>query len=191
MDVRLSAQIMERVLDLRMEGRPVSVGSFAANLRSFESIRDFIASATITTLVDLPFILLFLLALVWISPWMVLPPLVAIVLILLVSLAAQARMEALTMASFQASSQRNATLVEALTGLEAVKTLNAQGAIQRNWERATEFIAQTGGKLKLISSSTVGFVAAVQQLVSISVVVIGVYQPRNPRSPWAASSPRP
>ena len=59
MDVRLSAQIMERVLDLRMEGRPVSVGSFAANLRSFESIRDFIASATITTLVDLPFILLF------------------------------------------------------------------------------------------------------------------------------------
>ena len=85
---RLS-QIM-RVLDLRMEGRPVSVGSFAANLRSFESIRDFIASATITTLVDLPFILLFLLALVWISPWMVLPPLVAIVLILLVSLAAQA-----------------------------------------------------------------------------------------------------
>ena len=107
---------------------------------------------------------------------MVLPPLVAIVLILLVSLAAQARMEALTMASFQASSQRNATLVEALTGLEAVKTLNAQGAIQRNWERATEFIAQTGGKLKLISSSTVGFVAAVQQLVSISVVVIGVYQ---------------
>ncbi|RSF02996.1 type I secretion system permease/ATPase [Achromobacter aegrifaciens] len=175
-DVRLSAQIMERVLDLRMEGRPVSVGSFAANLRSFESIRDFIASATITTLVDLPFILLFLLALAWISPWMVLPPLVAIVLILLVSLAAQARMESLTMASYHASAQRNATLVEALTGLESVKTLNAQGSIQRNWERATEYIALTGGKLKLISSSTVGFVQAVQQLVSISVVIIGVYQ---------------
>ena len=74
--------------------------------------------------------------------------------------------------------------------LEAVDAERA-GAIQRNWERATEFIAQTGGKLKLISSSTVGFVAAVQQLVSISVVVIGVYQARNPRSPWAASSPRP
>ncbi len=175
-DVRLSAQIMERVLDLRLEGRPVSVGSFAANLRSFESIRDFIASATITTLVDLPFILLFLAALVWISPWMILPPLVAIVIILLVSLAAQARMESLTMSSYQASSQRNATLVEALTGLEAVKTLNAQGSIQRNWERATEYIAQTGGKLKLISSSTVGIVQTAQQLVSIAVVIIGVYQ---------------
>src|SRR5690606_10104997 len=74
-DVNLSAQIMERVLDLRMEHRPVSTGSFAANLRSFESIRDFIASASLTTLVDLPFILLFLVVLAWISPWLVVPPL--------------------------------------------------------------------------------------------------------------------
>jgi len=175
-DVQLSSRIMERVLDLRMEGRPPSVGSFAANLRSFESIRDFIASATITTLVDLPFIALFLAAIAWISPWLILPPLVAIVLILLVSLAAQVRLESLTMSSFQASAQRNATLVEALTGFESVKTLNAQGAMQRNWERTTEFIAQTGSKLRLISSSTIGFVQAVQQLVSVAVVVIGVYQ---------------
>ncbi|ARP86997.1 type I secretion system permease/ATPase [Bordetella genomosp. 9] len=174
-DVRLSALIMERVLDLRMEGRPVSVGSFAANLRSFESIRDFIASASITTLVDLPFVLLFLLVLAWISPFMLIPPIVAIVLIVLVSLAAQFRMETLTMASYQAASQRNATLVEALTGFETVKTLNAQGAMQRNWERSTEYIAEIGSKLKLISSTTVGFVSAMSQLVSVSVVTIGVY----------------
>lgn len=174
-DVKLSSQIMERVLDLRMEGRPVSVGSFAANLRSFESVRDFIASASITTLVDLPFIVLFLAVLAWISPWMVLPPIVAILIVLLVSLAAQAKMESLTVDAYQASSQRNATLVESLTGFEAIKTLNAQGTMQRKWERATEFISQTGGKLKLISSATVGFVGAIQQLVSISVVVIGVY----------------
>jgi ATP-binding cassette subfamily C protein LapB len=174
-DVRLSALIMERVLDLRMEGRPVSVGSFAANLRSFEAIRDFIASASITTLVDLPFVILFLLVLAWISPWMLIPPVVAIVLIVLVSLAAQFRMETLTMASYQAASQRNATLVEALTGFETVKTLNAQGAMQRNWERSTEFIANISSKLKLMSSTTVGFVGAMQQLVSVAVVTIGVY----------------
>ena len=178
-DVRLSAKIMERVLDLRLEARPKSVGAFAANLRSFESIRDFIASATITTLVDLPFTLLFLTVLAWISPWMILPPLAAIALILILSLIAQARMEALTVASYQASSQRNATLVEALTSLESVKTLNAQSTIQRHWERATEFIAQTGARLKLISSSTVGAVQALQQLVSVGVIIIGVYQSQH------------
>jgi len=175
-DVQLSALIMDRVLGLRMEGRPASVGSFAANLRSFEAIRDFIASASITTLVDLPFVLLFLAVLGWISPWMMIPPVVAILIILIVSLAAQARMESLTMASFQASAQRNAVLVESLAGLETVKTLNAQGHVQRHWESATQFIAHNGGKLKLLSASTVNFVQTATQLVSVCIVIIGVYQ---------------
>lgn len=175
-DVQLSAQIMERVLDLRMESRPASVGSFAANLRSFESVRDFIASASLTTLVDLPFVLLFLVAIAWVSPWMLIPPVVAIAAILLVSFWAQARMESLTLKTFQASSQRNALLVESLTNLEAVKTLNAQSGVQRLWESSTQYIAYMGGKIKFISSGTVNFVQTLQQLVTIAVVVIGVYQ---------------
>jgi ATP-binding cassette subfamily C protein LapB len=175
-DVQLSAQIMERVLDLRMESRPASVGSFAANLRSFESVRDFIASASLTTLVDLPFVLLFLVAIAWVSPWMLIPPVVAIAAILLVSFWAQARMESLTLKTFQASSQRNALLVESLTNLEAVKTLNAQGGVQRLWESSTQYIAYMGGKIKFISSGTVNFVQTLQQLVTVAVVIVGVYQ---------------
>ncbi len=174
-DVKLSAQILEKVLDLRMDSRPESVGSFAANLRSFESVRDFIASASLTTLVDLPFVLLFLVILAWISPWMVVPPLVAIALVLLVSYFAQRKMETLTKQTYQASAQRNAVLVESLGGLETIKTLNAQGNVQRIWESATEHLAYMGGKLKLISATTVNFVQAMQQIVTISVVVIGVY----------------
>ena len=174
-DVKLSAQIMERVLDLRMEARPASVGSFASNLRSFESVRDFIASASLTTLVDLPFIFLFLFVLAWISPWMLIPPVVAIGGVLIVSFAAQARMETMTVKTFQASAQRNAVLVESLTNLEAIKTLNAQGSVQRLWESSTEYLAYMGGKIKLISSFTVNFVQTMQQLVTVAVVVIGVY----------------
>lgn len=174
-DVKLSAQIMEQVLDLRMESRPASVGSFSANLRSFESVRDFIASASLTTLVDLPFVLLFLLVLAWISPWMLIPPLVAIAFVLLVSFYAQSSLERLTVKTFQAASQRNALLVEALTNLDAVKTLNAQGGIQRVWEGATQYIALIGGKIKLISAANVNFVQTMQQLVTVAVVLIGVY----------------
>lgn len=174
-DVKLSAQIMERVLDLRMESQPTSVGSFASNLRSFESVRDFIASASLTTLVDLPFVLLFLAVLAWISPWMLFPPVIAIVLVLLVSFFTQTKLEALTLKSFQASSQRNALLVEALSNLAAVKTLNAQGGVQRLWESASQYLAYLGGKIKWLSSANVYFVQAMQQLVTVGVVVIGVY----------------
>ena len=174
-DVRLSAQIMEQVLGIQMESRPGSVGAFAANLRSFESVRDFIASASLTTLVDLPFMFLFIAVLGWISPYMMLPPVVAMVVIIVVSWFAQHRLENLTQQSFQASSQRNAVLVESLSGLETIKVLNAQGIAQRQWEQATKQISVLNAKIKSTTSATVSFVQMTQQLVTISVVVIGVF----------------
>lgn len=174
-DVRLSAQIMERVLDIRMENRPPSVGSFAANLRSFEAVRDFIASASLAAVVDLPFVVLFLGVLAWISPLMLIPPLVAIVVVLIVSSIAQARLGALVAETFQATAQRNASLVESLSGLDTVKALNAQGEMQRRWESSTEFLARVNARMKRISSVTVSIVQAVQKLVTVSVVVIGAY----------------
>jgi len=174
-DVRLSAQIMERVLDIRMESRPPSVGSFAANLRSFETVRDFIASASLAAVVDLPFVFLFLGVLAWISPLMLVPPLVAIVVVLVVSFVAQARIGALVGESFQATAQRNANLIESLSGLDTVKALNAQSEMQRRWESSTEFLARMNARIKRISSVTVGLVRTAQQLVTISVVVIGAY----------------
>jgi ATP-binding cassette subfamily C protein LapB len=178
-DVQLSARIMEKVLGLRMDARPASVGSFAANLRAFEGVRDFIASATVTTLIDLPFVLLFLLVMAWISPWLLLPPVVGILLVLFVTLVTQNKMHELTETTYRASAQRNATLVESLVGLETVKTLGAESQIQRQWERATLFIAQIGGRLKLLSAGTVNFAQFMQQLVNVAVIIVGVYELAN------------
>ncbi len=64
-DVRMSASIMERVLGMKLSDRPPSVGAYAASLQSFESVRDVIASATVTAVIDLPFALIFMAVLVW------------------------------------------------------------------------------------------------------------------------------
>ncbi len=175
-DVQLSARIMERVLGLRLDARPASVGTFAANLRAFEGVRDFIASATVTTLIDLPFVLLFLLVMAWVSPWLLLPPLAGMLAVLFVTLVAQDKMHELTETTYRASAQRNATLVESLVGLETLKTLSAESLVQRQWERATLFIAQIGGRLKLLSAGTVNFAQFMQQLVNIVVIIVGVYE---------------
>ena len=175
-DVQLSARIMERVLGLRMDARPASVGSFASNLRAFEGVRDFIASATVTTLIDLPFVLLFLAVMAWVSPWLLVPPLVGMLAVLFVTLVAQDKMHELTETTYRASAQRNATLVESLVGLETLKTLGAESQVQRHWERTTLFIAQIGGRLKLLSSATVNFAQLMQQTVNIAVIIVGVYE---------------
>ena len=91
------------------------------------------------------------------------------------SFAVQRRLERLTKATFQAASQRNAVLVESLSGLETLKVLNAQGHAQRQWETATEHIAELNAKIKHTSSTTVSFVQLVQQLVTISVIIIGTF----------------
>ena len=129
-DVKLSALIMERVLGMRLEDRPASVGSFAANLRSFESVRDFIASATVTALIDLPFALLFLLVIAWISWPLVFIPMLGGIAVLIYSYVIQHKMHELSETTYRAAALRNATLIESLTALETIKAHGAEGLMQ-------------------------------------------------------------
>jgi ATP-binding cassette subfamily C protein LapB len=174
-DVKLSALIMERVLGMRLETRPASVGSFAANLRSFESVRDFIASATVSALIDLPFALIFLLLIAWIAWPLVLIPLLGLVVGVVYAYLVQHRMHELAETTYRATAQRNAALIESLTALETIKTQCAEGVVQNKWERTTAFLARSGVQLRLLSSSASNGAAAVTQVVSVALVIAGVY----------------
>lgn len=174
-DMKLSGLIMERVLGMRLSHRPASVGAFASNLRSFETVRDFIASATVTAIIDLPFTLLFLAILAWISWPLVFPPLVGMIFVLIYSYVVQHKMKELSETTMRASAMRNATLVESLTGLETIKAHGAESQMQVKWEKATGFLARVSGKTRMLSSSTTYGTALAQQAVNVSVVVAGVY----------------
>jgi ATP-binding cassette subfamily C protein LapB len=174
-DVKLSALIMERVLGMRLEARPASVGSFAANLRSFESVRDFIASATVSALIDLPFALIFLLVIVWIAWPLVLIPLLGLLVGVIYAYLVQHRMHELAETTYRATAQRNAALIESLTALETIKTQNAEGVVQNKWERTTAFLARSGVQLRLLSSSASNGAAAITQVVNVALVIAGVY----------------
>lgn len=174
-DVKLSAHIMERVLGMRMEHRPASAGSFAANLRAFETVRDFISSATITAVVDLPFALIFLVVIGWLG-WPLLLPIVAGAGVLVIyALAVQARMQGLSETAYRASAQRNATLVEGLVGFETVKALGAEAMMQRRWEEGARLLARVGTQLRVLAASATHGAALMQQAVNLFVVVVGVY----------------
>ncbi|MBU0917015.1 MAG: type I secretion system permease/ATPase [Gammaproteobacteria bacterium] len=174
-DVQISATLMERVLGMRLENRPQSVGSFASNLRGFEQVRDFIASSTVTALIDLPFALLFVIVMAWISPWLMLPVLTVFGLIVLSGYVLQHRLHALSQTTYQASAQRNATLIESLTGIETIKTQGAENVIQKRWERANQFLAELNVRMRRLSSAAMYGTATMQQFVSVCIVLIGVY----------------
>ena len=174
-DVQLSSTIMERVLGMRMEGKPASVGSFASNLRAFESVRDFIASATVSALIDLPFALIFILVIIWISWPLALIPLIALVIGLIYAHVVQHKMHELAETSYRAAAMRNGALIESLTALETIKTQCAEGTVQKKWESTTAFLARINAQTRLLSASAMNGAAAIQQAVNVVLIIGGVY----------------
>ncbi len=174
-DVKLSALIMERVLGMRLEAKPASVGSFTSNLRSFESVRDFIASATVTALIDFPFALIFLLVILWISWPLVLIPIIGLVVGVIYAYVVQHKMHELSETTYRAAALRNAALVESLTALETIKTQGAEGVVQNKWERTSAFLSRTNAQMRLLSASATNGAATITQIVSVALIVAGVY----------------
>lgn len=178
-DIKLSSALMERVLGLKMEAKPPSVGAFAATLKSFETVRDFIASATVSTLVDLPFALLFYLVIAWIAWPVVFIPLVGFLGMVIYIYALQQKMHELSETTYRAASLRNATLVESLTAMETIKSLGAESHVQATWEKTAAFLAKTSNQLRMLSLSATNSVQTIQQIVNVAVLIAGVYLVHN------------
>ncbi|GAA0788412.1 type I secretion system permease/ATPase [Marinobacterium sediminicola] len=174
-DVLLSARLFEKVMGLRYDAMPSSVGAFASNLREFESIRNFLSSTTNTVLIDIPFMLLFLVVISWIGGPLVLVPALAIPMILIYALAIRPSLRRSIERTFSSTAQKNGTLVESLTAMETLKTQRAASPMQARWEEAVGYIARWGLRSRMLSSSVVSFAGLVQQLASVLLVIGGVY----------------
>jgi ATP-binding cassette, subfamily C, bacterial LapB len=174
-DIKLSASIMERVLGVRMEARPAAVGAFASNLRSFESVRDFITSASVTAFIDLPFALLFVLVIALIAWQLIIPVLLAIVFVVIYAYVLQHKMHALSEMTYRAGALRNATLIESLSALETIKTQGAEGLMQAKWEKTVSFVAGVNNKMRFLSAAAINGAMEIQQIVNVVVVIAGVY----------------
>src|SRR5690606_33270370 len=103
-----------------------SVGSFVNRLHEFDSIRSFITSSTMLTLIDLPFVALFLLLIFYIGGWLVLVPLSIIPVALLLGYSAQRRLRPMIENVMRGAAKKSANLVESMVGIETIKTLTAE-----------------------------------------------------------------
>jgi len=174
-DLQLSSKIMERVLGVRMESRPSAVGAFASNLRSFESVRDFITSASVTAFIDLPFALLFVIVIALIAWQLIIPVLLAIVVVSIYAYILQYKMHELSETTYRAGALRNATLIESLTALETIKTQGAEGVMQSKWEKSVAFVSRVNNQMRFLSAAATNGAMEIQQLVNIVVIISGVY----------------
>ena len=174
-DIILSSIIFEKVLDLKMAVHPQSVGSFANNMKDFESIRSFLTTATMTAVIDLPFAIIFLFVIYYIGDSLVLIPLITMLLILSYALIIRKPLKQSIEKSHEASAKKNAILIETLQNIETVKTMSMNSKQQWLWEESTGEIAKKNFKSRILSSSLPNVTNFFIQLNTVFVVFFGVF----------------
>ncbi|MGL6172115.1 MAG: type I secretion system permease/ATPase [Vibrio sp.] len=174
-DILISSKLFSKVMGIRMEARPPSVGAFARHLQEFESIREFFTSATISALIDLPFALLFLLLIGLMAGHLVWVPIIGVLMLVVYSLLMQARLRRAIEEGSKLASQKYANLIESLTGLETVKLFGAQGQFQYRWEEAVAHMANWNIKSRRITDSIQNTAGFIQQAANIGMIIVGVY----------------
>ncbi|WP_235528093.1 type I secretion system permease/ATPase [Candidatus Berkiella cookevillensis] len=175
-DVLISSNIFEQMMGVRMESRPESVGNFANNMQQFESFRDFFTSTTISALIDLPFVFFFLIIIYTIGGYVAIVPLLAVPIVIGMGLLIQGPLNKIVKESYRYSGQKHAMLFESLAGVETVKSMSAEGVLQRKWEHAVGMSAKLGTKIRSLSLTAVSFSAWAQQVAGVLVVIVGVYR---------------
>ncbi|USD34615.1 MULTISPECIES: type I secretion system permease/ATPase [Vibrio] len=174
-DILISSKLFSKVLGIRMESRPPSVGAFARHLQEFESIREFFTSATIGSLIDLPFSLLFL-VLIWLMAGnLVLVPIAGVVILIVYSALIQGPLRRTIEEGSRLASQKYANLIESLSGLETVKLFGAQSQFQFRWEEAVAHMANWNIKSRRITDGIQNTAGFVQQASNVGMIILGVY----------------
>ena len=176
-DVVLASRIFAHVIGMRYDARPSSVGALAANLREFENLRELVMSSTLVVVADLPFAALFIVVIALIAgPAVALVPLLAVPVLLAIGFLLQMSLREVIGRTMREGFQKHAILVESLEGLDTIKIAGAEGRAQRLWERFVGATARTAMKARFLSTLGVNAAFFVQNMVSVLVVVIGVFK---------------
>lgn len=174
-DVIIASRLFQQVMGVKMHARPVSTGVQANHLRDFETIRDFFTSATIASIVDLPFIFLFIWVIALIGGWLAIIPIIAVVIVIIAGALLSIPLSRAIQKSFTGGSQKHAILVESLHNLDVIKSVSAEGTMLGRWERYVGITAEAGLVSRFYSSLAINITIFMNYFVSIGVIVMGVY----------------
>ncbi|MBT8768956.1 type I secretion system permease/ATPase [Metapseudomonas boanensis] len=174
-DVVLSATLFERITGMSMKARPVTVGGFAQSIQDFQGLREFLTAVTLTSLIDLPFSILMLAVIGLLSGWLVVIPILAFPLTALFAFIIQSRLRDTVQRSLALGGERQALLIETLSGLETLKAWGAESERQHHWERTHGALTRLDSHARFLSALATNGTLFMQQFAGLAMIVAGVY----------------
>jgi len=174
-DILMGRRVFDQLLNIRMTSRTGSTGAMASTIREFETLREFFTSATLVALVDLPFIALFIFVIHLVGGPLALIPALAVPIVLLAGLATQPLLSRLAEQSFADGQSKQSVLVEAVSGLETIKTTSAARPMRARWESAIERQSSHGARSRTVTQFALNLTGFTQQAAQVLIVFYGVF----------------
>jgi ATP-binding cassette subfamily C protein LapB len=174
-DMVIADTLFEQVIDMELKSRKGPIGSIANSLREFETLREFMTSATLTTLIDIPFAIIFLCVIFAVGGPLVWVPLASIPLVVGSSLLIQPRMKQLTQTSYEDGQTKHSVAIETLQGIETIKAIGAGAIMRRRYQDIIAHQSAIGLKTRMLAQFAGNMSNLANQLVSVATVTYGVY----------------
>lgn len=178
-DTTIGRSLFDRIVTMRMELRKGSAGAQAGVVRELETLRDFFASATIVTLVDVPFMVLTLVVIGLIGKWVVLVPLVVIPVVILGGWVTAPVIERMSARNLREGLSKQSVLVETLSSIETVKAAGAGPMMTRRWHGAMMRQADSSLRQRLVSSIAITIAGTAATVSYTGIVIVGVIMIAN------------
>ena len=175
LDAKYSQKLFEKVMNLPMAERQGSTGAFAKRVSEYEGVRDFFASTSVVLIVDIAFLVIFLVLIAVLAGPLVFVPIVGIVVMLVAGFSLQRRMAGAALDAQADSSLQHSVLVESISGIETLKAARAEGQMLGRWRRYAAMSAATQEKMRSLTSVAVNLASICQQAISVGLVIGGFY----------------
>ena len=173
-DIRMSSKIFDQLLNIKLDAKPSSTGMFVSRLQSFESVREFFTTATITAFVDLPFVVFFIAIIFYIGGPLGYVSLATMFIAIAFSWFMQKPIKKTILNAAKEDQIKQTVLTETVTGLEIIKSVRAQNRMRTHWEKSISQTSYYGNKSHYLSQIVTYFVGFISQLSGIVIVAGGV-----------------
>ncbi len=175
LDVIVGGRIYDHLLNMRMAFKPKSSGAFASQLREFESVKEFFTSATLVSLVDLPFSLLFIFVIYLLAGNIALVLLAIVVAVMVIGFLIQIPLKSVVKDSMEANEAKHGLLVETINGIESIKLTRADGQMRDKYDYYLGQAAKCAQGSRFFSALAANSATLLQQSTSIIIILFGMY----------------
>ena len=174
-DKKVGNSIFDRLLQAPATVVAGPVGATANTFKEFDQVRDFFTSATLSLVVDIPFIFLFIFVIYLIAGPLAVIPLTAVPIVLLVGIAIQPFLSRVSEDIGNHNQEKQSVLVETISGIESVKVLGGGDLVKKRWEEAATEHSTSSRISRTLAAIAVNAAQSAQQICLVGIVFYGVF----------------